>query len=127
MARLCHQGFPSQIGHLHNVALVLTLFFADLQAQFDRAYFTFLCLAVFSLPPPPAPLRYALNCARARANAKLTHVPSLIDRKEMMGEPRPLTDFHRFVHNLDFGRGTRAFPGTNQLPNPLLLALHVIH
>lgn len=57
------------------------------KAQFDRAYFTFLCLAVFSLPPPPAPLR-----------------------KEMMGEPRPLTDFHRFVHNLDFGLGTRAFP-----------------
>jgi hypothetical protein len=30
----------------------------------------------------------------------------------MMGEPRPLTDFHQFVHNLDFGRGTKVFPGT---------------
>lgn len=62
-----------------------------------------------------------VDCADVNAKSSPI-IRHSIDRKEMMGEPRPLTDFHRFVHNLDFGLGTRAFPGTNQPANQHLLA-----
>lgn len=129
VARLCHQGFPSQI--TYRMLRSCLLFSLPTCRPNSTVPISHSCAWPSSVCPRHQ--RHFGTLLRrtwgdcARANAKLTHIPSLIDRKEMMGEPRPLTDFHRFVHNLDFGRGTRAFPGTNKLPNQYLLVLNVIH